>query len=137
MKRRQFCIQHITEEQLKNLLELVQWACLKENRYFLIREDIDWYVILSVLNDQKVIIYENRFPYTAFLRWIDTQGVHIYSERPTAKRLSRIAQRLSDEKLPWTSKKAPAYAKKKWAVLYAHFSKLISKTITANQTSGK
>ena len=55
MKKRILQIQHLTPEQLKYLLTHVQWLCMKENRYFIVVEDIDWYIVLHVLFEQGII----------------------------------------------------------------------------------
>ena len=127
MNRRVLCIQGISPEQLKHLLTKVQWLCLRETREFLINFNIDWYIILRVLCDQGVIVYKDRVPYTAFLRWITENEVPTYRSLPSEKFLRYIAKRVSDAEYPWQSKKAPWYLihPKKWEVLYWYFSKMI------------
>ena len=132
MKRRTLQIHRISEEQLKYLLTHVQWLCMKENRYFIVVEDIDWYIVLRVLCDKGVIVNEGKMPFKAFYTWIKQNEVPLYECPPTPKRLSYIGRRVSDAEYPWLSKHAPKYAIKKWEALYEYFGRMIDGEIAKN-----
>ena len=128
MKKRILQIQHLTPEQLKYLLTHVQWLCMKENRYFIVVEDIDWYIVLHVLFEQGIINKGNRPPYAAFENWI-LSYVTLYNAAPNAYRMSVMARRLADATLPWESKHAPKYAVRKWQALYHYFTQMVRNAI--------
>ena len=132
MKRRTLHIHRISEEQLKYLLTHVQWLCMKENRYFIVVEDIDWYIVLRVLCHKGVIVNEGKMPFKAFYTWIKQNKVPLYECHPTPKRLSYIGRRVSDAEYPWLSKHAPKYAIKKWEALYEYFGLMINDEIAKN-----
>ena len=132
MKRRVLQVQRISEEQLKYLLTHVQWLCMKENRYFIVVEDIDWYIVLRVLCHKGVIVNEGKMPFKAFYTWIKQNEVPLYECPPTPKRLSYIGRRVSDAEYPWLSKHAPKYAIKKWEALYEYFGRMIDGEIAKN-----
>ncbi len=132
MKRRVLQVQRISEEQLKYLLTHVQWLCMKENRYFIVVEDIDWYIVLRVLCHKGVIANEGKMPFKAFYTWIKQNEVPLYECHPTPKRLSYIGRRVSDADFPWLSKHAPKYAIKKWEALYEYFGRMIDGEIAKN-----
>lgn len=132
MKRRTLHIHRISEEQLKYLLTHVQWLCMKENRYFIVVEDIDWYIVLLVLCHKGVIANEGKMPFKAFYTWIKQNEVPLYECHPTPKRLSYIGRRVSDAEFPWLSKHAPKYAIKKWEALYEYFGRMIDGEIAKN-----
>ena len=132
MKRRTLHIHRISEEQLKYLLTHVQWLCMKENRYFIVVEDIDWYIVLLVLCHKGVIANEGKMPFKAFYTWIKQNEVPLYECHPTPKRLSYIGRRVSDAEFPWLSKHAPKYAIKKWEALYKYFGRMIDGEIAKN-----
>lgn len=132
MKRRTLQIYRISEEQLKYLLTHVQWLCMKENRYFIVVEDIDWYIVLRVLCHKGVIINEGKMPFKAFYTWIKQNEIPLYECHPTPKRLSYIGRRVSDADFPWLSKHAPKYAIKKWEALYEYFGRMIDGEIAKN-----
>lgn len=132
MKRRVLQVQRISEEQLKYLLTHVQWLCMKENRYFIVVEDIDWYIVLRVLCDKGVIVNEGKMPFKAFYTWIKQNEVPLYECHPTPKRLSYIGRKLADAEYPWLSKHAPKYAIKKWEALYEYFGRMIDGEIAKN-----
>lgn len=132
MKRRTLHIHRISEEQLKYLLTHVQWLCMKENRYFIVVEDIDWYIVLLVLCHKGVIANEGKMPFKAFYTWIKQNEVPLYGCHPTPKRLSYIGRRVSDAEFPWLSKHAPKYAIKKWEALYEYFGRMIDGEIAKN-----
>jgi hypothetical protein len=132
MKRRVLQTNHINEEQLKYLLTHVQWLCMKENRYFIVVEDIDWYIVLHVLFEQGIINKGNRPPYAAFENWI-LSNVTLYNAAPNAYRMSVMARRLSDAQHPWLSKYAPKYAVRKWQALYHHLTRLVTQAILLHQ----
>lgn len=132
MKRRTLHIHRISEEQLKYLLTHVQWLCMKENRYFIVVEDIDWYIVLRVLCHKGVIVNEGKMPFKAFYTWIKQNEVPLYECQPTPKRLSYIGRRVSDAEYPWLSKHAPKYAIKKWEALYEYFGRMINDEIAKN-----
>lgn len=132
MKRRTLQIYRISEEQLKYLLTHVQWLCMKENRYFIVVEDIDWYIVLRVLCHKGVIVNEGKMPFKAFYTWIKQNEVPLYDCEPTPKRLSYIGRRLSDADFPWLSKHAPKYAIKKWEALYEYLGRMIDGEIAKN-----
>ena len=132
MKRRTLHIHRISEEQLKYLLTHVQWLCMKENRYFIVVEDIDWYIVLRVLCHKGVIVNEGKMPFKAFYTWIKQNEVPLYECQPTPKRLSYIGRRVSDAEFPWLSKHAPKYAIKKWEALYEYFGRMINDEIAKN-----
>jgi hypothetical protein len=132
MKRRVLQINHISEEQLKYLLTHVQWLCMKKNRYFIVVEDIDWYIVLLVLCHKGVIVNEGKMPFKAFYGWIKQNEVPLYECHPTPKRLSYISRRVSDADFPWLSKHAPKYAIKKWEALYEYFERMIDGEIANN-----
>lgn len=132
MKRRTLQIYRISEEQLKYLLTHVQWLCMKENRYFIVVEDIDWYIVLRVLCHKGVIVNEGKMPFKAFYTWIKQNEVPLYECHPTPKRLSYIGRRVSDADFPWLSKHAPKYAIKKWEALYEYFGRMIDGEIAKN-----
>ena len=132
MIRRQLTIRRISEEQLKYLLTHVQWLCMKENRYFIVVEDIDWYIVLRVLCHKGVIVNEGKMPFKAFYTWIKQNEVPLYECQPTPKRLSYIGRRVSDAEYPWLSKHAPKYAIKKWEALYEYFGRMINDEIAKN-----
>jgi hypothetical protein len=132
MKRRTLHIHRISEEQLKYLLTHVQWLCMKENRYFIVVEDIDWYIVLLVLCHKGVIVNEGKMPFKAFYTWIKQNEVPLYDCEPTPKRLSYIGRRVSDADFPWLSKHAPKYAIKKWEALYEYFGRMIDREIAKN-----
>jgi hypothetical protein len=132
MTRRTLHIHRISEEQLKYLLTHVQWLCMKENRYFIVVEDIDWYIVLLVLCHKGVIVNEGKMPFKAFYTWIKQNEVPLYDCEPTPKRLSYIGRRVSDADFPWLSKHAPKYAIKKWEALYEYFGRMIDREIAKN-----
>ena len=132
MKRRTLQIYRISEEQLKYLLTHVQWLCLKENRYFIVVEDIDWYIVLRVLFEQGIINKGNRPPYAAFENWI-LSNVTLYNAAPNAYRMSVMARRLADATLPWESKHAPKYAVRKWQALYHYFTQMVRNAIELHE----
>ena len=132
MKRRTLHIHRISEEQLKYLLTHVQWLCMKENRYFIVVEDIDWYIVLRVLCHKGVIVNEGKMPFKAFYTWIKQNKVPLYECHPTPKRLSYIGRKLADADFPWLSKHAPKYAIKKWEALYEYFGRMIDGEIAKN-----
>ena len=132
MKRRTLHIHRISEEQLKYLLTHVQWLCMKENRYFIVVEDIDWYIVLRVLCHKGVIVNEGKMPFKAFYTWIKQNEVPLYECQPTPKRLSYIGRRVSDAEYPWLSKHAPKYSIKKWEALYEYFGRMIDGEIAKN-----
>ena len=132
MKRRTLHIHRISEEQLKYLLTHVQWLCMKENRYFIVVEDIDWYIVLRVLCHKGVIVNEGKMPFKAFYTWIKQNEVPLYECQPTPKRLSYIGRKVSDAEYPWLSKHAPKYAIKKWEALYEYFGRMINDEIAKN-----
>jgi hypothetical protein len=132
MKRRLLQVQRISEEQLKYLLTHVQWLCMKENRYFIVVEDIDWYIVLLVLCHKGVIVNEGKMPFKAFYTWIKQNEVPLYECHPTPKRLSYIGRRVSDADFPWLSMHAPKYAIKKWEALYEYFGRMIDGEIAKN-----
>lgn len=132
MKRRTLQIYRISEEQLKYLLTHVQWLCMKENHYFIVVEDIDWYIVLRVLCDKGVIVNEGKMPFKAFYTWIKQNEVPLYECQPTPKRLSYIGRKLADAEYPWLSKHAPKYAIKKWEALYEYFGRMIDGEIAKN-----
>ena len=132
MKRRTLHIHRISEEQLKYLLTHVQWLCMKENRYFIVVEDIDWYIVLRVLCHKGVIVNEGKMPFKAFYTWIKQNEVPLYECHPTPKRLSYIGRRVSDADFPWLSEHAPKYAIKKWEALYEYFGRMIDGEIAKN-----
>lgn len=128
MKRRTLQIYRISEEQLKYLLTHVQWLCMKENRYFIVVEDIDWYIVLYVLFEQQVIHKGQRPPYTAFEKWTQS-NVTLYNAAPNAYQISVMARRVADAEYPWQSKHAPKYAIRKWQALYHHFTQMVRNAI--------
>lgn len=132
MKKRILQIQHLTPEQLKYLLTHVQWLCMKENRYFIVVEDIDWYIVLHVLFEQGIINKGNRPPYAAFENWI-LSNVTLYNAAPNAYRMSVMARRLADATLPWESKHAPKYAVRKWQTLYHYFTQMVRNAILLHE----
>lgn len=133
MKRRTLQIHRISEEQLKYLLTHVQWLCMKENRYFIVVEDIDWYIVLYVLFEQQVIHKGQRPPYTAFEKWTQS-NVTLYNAAPNAYRLSVMARRITaDAALPWESKHAPKYAVRKWQALYHYFTQMVTNAILLHE----
>ena len=133
MKRRTLQIYRISEEQLKYLLTHVQWLCMKENRYFIVVEDIDWYIVLYVLFEQQVIHKGQRPPYTAFEKWAQS-NVTLYNAAPNAYRLSVMARRITaDAALPWESKHAPKYAVRKWQALYHYFTQMVRNAIELHE----
>ncbi|MBR2451307.1 MAG: hypothetical protein IKB40_07440 [Paludibacteraceae bacterium] len=132
MIRRVLQINRISEEQLKDLLTHVQWLCMKENRYFIITEDIDWLIVIHVLFEQEIIHKGVRPPYTAFENWI-LSNVTLYHAAPRAEQLSVVARRLADAHHPWQSKKAPQYAVRKWQALYHHLTRLVTQAILLHQ----
>lgn len=133
MKRRTLHIHRISEEQLKYLLTHVQWLCMKENRYFIVVEDIDWYIVLYVLFEQQVIHKGQRPPYTAFEKWTQS-NVTLYNAAPNAYRLSVMARRITaDAALPWESKHAPKYAVRKWQALYHYFTQMVTNAILLHE----
>ena len=133
MKRRTLHIHRISEEQLKYLLTHVQWLCMKENRYFIVVEDIDWYIVLYVLFEQQVIHKGQRPPYTAFEKWTQS-NVTLYNAAPNAYRLSVMARRITaDAALPWESKHAPKYAVRKWQALYHYFTQMVRNAIELHE----
>jgi hypothetical protein len=132
MKRRVLTIQRISEEQLKYLLTHVQWLCMKENRYLIVVEDIDWYIVLLTLCHKGVIVNEGKMPFKAFYTWIKQNEIPLYECQPTPKRLSYIGRRVSDADFPWLSKHAPKYAIKKWQALYEYFGRIIDGEIAQN-----
>ena len=117
MKQRALQMQGISEEQLQYLLTHVQWLCMKQNRYFIVVEDIDWYIVLRVLCRKRVIVNKGRMPYQAFHSWIKQNKVPLYDCEPTPKRLSYIGRKVADAEYPWLSQHAPQYAIKKWHLL--------------------
>lgn len=125
MKRRVLQINHICEEKLQYLLTHVQWLCMKQNRYFIVVEDIDWYIVLLVLCRKRVIVNKGRMPYQAFHAWIKQNKVPLYDCEPTPKRLSYIGRKVADAEYPWLSQHAPQYATKKWQALYEYFGRMI------------
>ena len=125
MKRRQLYIQHISHEQLKYLLTRVQWLCRKDTRKFLLCHERDWYIILRVLCDQGIIVYDNRIPFAAFVRWIKEHKVPTYHQAPQTEQLRYQALRVADAVYPWLSKHAAQYYKKEWELLYWHFTKMV------------
>lgn len=125
MKKRVLQIQHLSHEQLKHLLTRVQWLCRQETRDFLVYHSKDWYIILRVLCDQGVITYEDRIPFSAFVRWIKEHEVPTYYYTPKVEDLRYLSSRLANEKYPWQSKYAPKYCKKEWELLYWHFTKMV------------
>lgn len=133
MKRRTLQIHRISEEQLKYLLTHVQWLCMKENRYFIVVEDIDWYIVLYVLFEQQVIHKGQRPPYTAFEKWTQS-NVTLYNAAPNAYRLSVMARRITaDAALPWESKHAPKYTVRKWQALYHYFTQMVTNAILLHE----
>lgn len=132
MKRRTLQIYRISEEQLKYLLTHVQWLCMKENRYFIVVEDIDWYIVLHVLFEQQVIHKGQRPPYTAFEKWTQS-NLTLYNAAPNAYQISVMARRLADAALPWESKHAPKYAVRKWQALYHHFTQMVRNAIELHE----
>lgn len=133
MKRRTLQLYRISEEQLKYLLTHVQWLCMKENRYFIVVEDIDWYIVLYVLFEQQVIHKGQRPPYTAFEKWTQS-NVTLYNAAPNAYRLSVMARRITaDAALPWESKHAPKYAVRKWQALYHYFTQMVTNAILLHE----
>ena len=132
MKKRILQIQHLTPEQLKYLLTHVQWLCMKENRYFIVVEDIDWYIVLLVLCKKVVIANQGQMPFKAFYSWIKQHNVPLYDSQPSPKRLSYIGRKLSDAAYPWESEKAPKYAVKKWEALYRYFGRMVDGEILKN-----
>ena len=125
MKRRVLQINHISEEQLKYLLTHVQWLCMKENRYFIVVEDIDWYIVLLTLCHKGVIGNKGKIPFKAFHTWIKQNEVPLYECQPDPKRLSYIGRQVADADYPWLSQNAPQYAIKKWQALYEYFGRMI------------
>ena len=125
MKRRVLQIHHLGEKQLKYLLTRVQWLCRKDTREFLLGHERDWYIILRVLCDLGIIIYDNRIPFAAFVRWIEEHKVPPYHHAPQTKQLRYQAQRVADAEYPWLSKHAAKYYKKAWELLYWHFTKMV------------
>lgn len=125
MKRRVLQIHHLSEKQLKYLLTHVQWLCMKENRYFIVAEDIDWYIVLLVLCHKGVIANKGKMPFQAFYSWIKQNDVPTYECQPKPKRISYISRKVSDAAYPWLSKYAPQYAIKKWQALYAYFGRMV------------
>jgi hypothetical protein len=132
MKRRVLTIQRISEEQLKYLLTHVQWLCMKENRYFIVVEDIDWYIVLLTLCHKVVITNKGKMPFKAFYSWIKQHEVPLYECQPTPQRLSYIGRKVSDAEYPWLSEHAPQYAIKKWKALYEYFGRMIDGEIAKN-----
>jgi hypothetical protein len=132
MKRRVLQVQRISEEQLKYLLTHVQWLCMKENRYFIVVEDIDWYIVLLTLCHKGVITNKGKIPFKAFYTWIKQNEVPLYDCEPTPKRLSYIGRRVSDAEFPWLSEHTPKYAIKKWEALYEYFGRMIDGEIAKN-----
>ena len=125
MKRRQLCIQHLSHNQLKDLLTRVQWLCRKDTREFLLSHERDWYIILRVLCDQGIIVYDNRIPFAAFVRWIKEHRVLTYHQAPQTEQLRYQELRVADAEYPWLSKHAAKYYKKKWELLYWYFTKMV------------
>lgn len=132
MKQRVLNIQRISEKQLKYLLTHVQWLCMKENRYFIVVEDIDWYIVILVLCHKGVIANKGKIPFQAFYSWIKQNDVPLYECEPTPKRLSYIGRKVSDAYYPWLSKQAPPYATKKWKALYEYFGRMIDGEIATS-----
>ena len=58
MKRRVLQVQYITEEQLVRLMYVAQGIRMSRNNFFIIMEDIDWYIVLYVLLEQDIIPQE-------------------------------------------------------------------------------
>lgn len=128
MKQRALQVQLISEEQLQRLLHVAQGLCMRDSNYFIIVEDIDWYVVLHVLFEQGVLKKGERPPYTAFVRWMH-KHVTVYHQMPSAKRLSVIGRRLEGAEHPWKSLHAPKYAVKKWEALYHYLTRLVVQAI--------
>ena len=131
MKRRQLCIHHISEEQLKDLLTRVQWLCRKDTRQFLLCHERDWYIILRVLCDQGIIVYDNRIPFAAFVRWIKEHEVPTYHFAPRVQELRYLSSRMANAEYPWQSQYAPKLCKQNWELLYQHFTKMVCEAIDA------
>ena len=128
MKQRVLQVQLISEEQLQRLLHVAQGLCMRDSNYFIIVEDIDWYVVLHVLFEQGVLKKGERPPYSAFVRWMK-QHVTVYHEMPSAKRLSVVGRRLGGAEHPWQSVHAPRYAVKQWEALYHYLTRLVVQAI--------
>ena len=105
---------------------------MKENRYFIVTEDIDWLIVLHVLFEQEIIHKGVRPAYAAFENWI-LSNVTLYNAAPNAYRMSVMARRLADAHHPWQSKKAPQYAVRKWQALYHHLTRLVTQAILLHQ----
>jgi hypothetical protein len=133
MKRRVLNIHRISEEQLRGLMHVAQGLRLRSNNYFIIAEDIDWYIVLYVLFEQQVIHKGQRPPYTAFEKWTQS-NVTLYNATPNAYRLSVMARRITaDATLPWESKHAPKYAVRKWQALYHYFTQMVRNAIELHE----
>lgn len=125
MKRRVLQVQHLSQEQLTYLLTHVQWLCMKENHYFIIVEEIDWYIVLLVLCEKGIITNQGQMPFKAFYNWILQHDVPLYECHPTPKRLSYIGRKVSGAAYPWESPHAPKHAIKKWQALYKYLGRMI------------
>lgn len=131
MKRRVLQVQYITEEQLIRLMYVAQGIRMSRNNFFIIMEDIDWYIVLYVLLEQDIIPHRKRVPYAAFTRWIRA-NISVYQEWPNARHLASLGRRLVDTHYPWESKKAPRHVVKKWEEFYHLFTRLVVQTIFEN-----
>jgi hypothetical protein len=80
---------------------------------------------LRVLCDLDVIAYDDRIPFSAFIRWIKEHEVPTYHFAPKVEELRYQSRRLSNAEYPWQSKYAPKYCKKEWELLYWHFTKMV------------
>jgi hypothetical protein len=80
---------------------------------------------LRVLCDLDVIAYDDRIPFSAFIRWIKEHEVPTYYYTPKVEDLRYLSSRLANEKYPWQSKYAPKYCKKEWELLYWHFTTMV------------
>ena len=129
MKRRQLCIQYLSHEQLKYLLTRVQWLCRKDTRDYLVWHSRDWYILLRVLCDLGVIAYEDRIPFSAFVRWLEEHEVPTYHFAPSVQELRYLSNRLANAEYPWQSQYAPKLCKQDWELLYKHFTKMVCETI--------
>lgn len=130
MKRRVLCVQRISEEQLKHLLTRVQWLCRKDTRDFLVWHSRDWYILLRVLCDLDVIAYDDRIPFSAFIRWLKEHEVPTYHFAPKVEELRYQSRRLSNAEYPWQSKYAPKYRRQDWELLYQHFTKMVREAMS-------
>jgi hypothetical protein len=133
MKKRVLQVKRISEERLAYLLTHVQWLCMKENRYFIVVEEIDWYVVLLVLCEKGVITNQGQMPFKAFYSWIKQHDVPLYECEPNPKRLSYIGRKVSDAAYPWERPRAPKYAVKKWEALYKYFGRMVEGEILSSK----